>query len=183
VYRLIGNEIDQIISHGDSVDRYATEGRPAVNPVVLALVSILQFLEKLPDRAAAEAVAMRLDGKYALRQEPTWTGFHYSDLCGFCKRLLEHGREWVVFERLVAYLREEMQIRIAGRFRQQHPLVNVLHGRPDRMAFHPSLERALKDGRRSPVRSRRVGFSPASRAMLAGAQSTPPDAAFAPAGP
>ncbi len=71
---------------------YAAEGRPAVNAVVLALVSISQFPEKLPDRAAAEAAIMRLDWKYALRQELTWTGFHYSDLCNFRKQLLEHGR-------------------------------------------------------------------------------------------
>ncbi len=117
VYRLVGNQIEQIISDEDFLDMYADEGRPAVNPVVLALVSIFQFLEKLPDRAAAEAVVMRLDWKYALRQELTWTGFHYSDLCNFRKRLLEHGRERVVFERLVAYLRERGYIKGGGKQR------------------------------------------------------------------
>ena len=33
VYRLVGNEIDQVIGDEDFVDMYATEGRPAVNPV------------------------------------------------------------------------------------------------------------------------------------------------------
>jgi transposase len=124
VYRLVGNEIDQIVSDEDFLDMYATEGRPAVNPVVLALVSIFQFLEKLPDRAAAEAVVMRLDWKYALRQELTWTGFHYSDLCNFRKRLLEHGREWVVFERLVAYLRDRGYIK--GRGKQRTDATKIL---------------------------------------------------------
>ena len=67
VYRLVGNEIDQIIGDEDFVDMHATEGRPAVNPVVLALVSVFQFLEKLPDRAATEAVVMRLDWVSLLR--------------------------------------------------------------------------------------------------------------------
>jgi len=124
VYRLVGNEIDQIVSDEDFLDMYATEGRPAVNPVVLALVSIFQFLEKLPDRAAADAVVMRLDWKYGLRQELTWTGFHYSDLCNFRKRLLEHGREWVVFERLVAYLRERGYIK--GRGKQRTDATKIL---------------------------------------------------------
>lgn len=124
VYRLVGNEINQIVSDEDFLDMYAAEGRPAVNPVVLALVSIFQFLEKLPDRAAAEAVVMRLDWKYALRQELTWTGFHYSDLCNFRKRLLEHGREWVVFERLVAYLRERGYIK--GRGKQRTDATKIL---------------------------------------------------------
>ena len=61
VYRLVGNEIDQLISDEDIVETYATEERPAVNPVVLALASVFQFLETLPDRAAAEAAVMRLE--------------------------------------------------------------------------------------------------------------------------
>jgi transposase len=124
VYRLVGNEIDQVISDEDFLEMYAAEGRPAVNPVVLAMVSVFQFLEKLPDRAAAEAVVMRLDWKYALRQELTWTGFHYSDLCNFRKRLLEHGREWVVFERLVTYLRDRGYIK--GRGRQRTDATQVI---------------------------------------------------------
>jgi transposase len=124
VYRLVGNEIDEVISDEDFLDMYATEGRPAVNPVLLAMVSVFQFLEKLPDRAAAEAVVMRLDWKYALRQELTWTGFHYSDLCNFRKRLLEHGREWVVFERLVTYLRDRGYIK--GRGRQRTDATHVI---------------------------------------------------------
>jgi hypothetical protein len=98
VYRLVGNEIDEIIGDEDFPGMYSTEGRPAVNPVALALVSIFQFLEKLPDRVAGETVVMRMNWKYALRQELTWRGFHYSDLCSFRKRLLAHGREQVVFE-------------------------------------------------------------------------------------
>ena len=97
MYRLVGNEMEEMIDDEDSSDMYADEGRPAVNPVVLALVLVFQFLEKLPDRAAAEAAVMRLDWKHALRRNLIWTGFHYSDLCNFRKRLLEHGRERVVF--------------------------------------------------------------------------------------
>ena len=76
VHRLVGDEIDEILRDEDFVDMYAEEGRPAVNPVVLALVSVFQFLEKLPDRAASEVAVMRLDWKYALHQELTWGGFH-----------------------------------------------------------------------------------------------------------
>ena len=71
-YRLVGSQIDQIISDEEFLDMYATEGRPAANPLVLAVSSVFQFLEKLPDRAAAEAAVMPMDWKYALRQELTW---------------------------------------------------------------------------------------------------------------
>jgi transposase len=117
VYRFIGQHIDQIISDEDFIIMYAEEGRPAVNPVILAVVTIFQFLEKLPDRAAAQMAVMRLDWKYALRQPLDWTGFHYSDLCNFRKRLLEHEAERDVFERVVAYLRENGYLQAGGRQR------------------------------------------------------------------
>lgn len=133
VYRLVGNEVDQMINDQDFVDMYASKGRPAVNPVVLALVLIFQFLEKLPDRAAAEAAVMRLDWKYALRQELTWTGFHYSDLCNFRKRLIEHEREWMVFERMVTYLRERGYIRERGKQRTDSTKIIGLVARLSRL--------------------------------------------------
>ena len=114
VYRLIGREVEQMLGDEAFEDMYAEDGRPAVNAVVLALVTVFQFLEKLPDRAAA---VMRLDWKYELRQEVNWTGFHYSDLCNFRKRLLAHGREGVVFERILAYLRERGYVKAGGKQR------------------------------------------------------------------
>jgi transposase len=133
VYRLVGNEVDTIMSDGDFLDMYAVEGCPAVNPVVLALVSIFQFLEKLPDRAATEAAVIRMDWKHPLRQELTWTGFHYSDLCNFRKRLLESGREWVVFERLAVYLRERGYIKERGKQRTDSTRIVGLVARSSRL--------------------------------------------------
>jgi transposase len=80
-------------------------------------VTIFQFVEKLPDRAAAQMAVMRLDWKYALRQSLDWTGFHYSDLCNFRKRLLEHEGERSVFERVVTYLREKGYVQAGGKQR------------------------------------------------------------------
>jgi transposase len=117
VYRLIGQEAEQILGEAEFEDMYAEEGRPAINGVLLALVTVFQFLEKLPDRAAGMMAVMRLDWKYALRQELNWKGFHYSDLCNFRKRLLAHGREAVVFERVLTYLRERGYVQKGGKQR------------------------------------------------------------------
>ena len=68
VYRLIGECVGNLLSDADFQAWYAIEGRPGINPIILALVTIVQFLEKLPDRAAAHMAVMRLDWKYALRQ-------------------------------------------------------------------------------------------------------------------
>ena len=45
---------------------FPVRGRPAWSPGRLALVSVLQFAEGLPDRQAALAVRARIDWKYAL---------------------------------------------------------------------------------------------------------------------
>ena len=45
---------------------FSPRGRPAEAPWRLALVSVLQFAEGLPDRKAADAVRGRIDWKYAL---------------------------------------------------------------------------------------------------------------------
>ena len=44
----------------------------------LALITILQFAERLPDRQAADAVRARLDWKYALGLELEDQGFDFS---------------------------------------------------------------------------------------------------------
>jgi transposase len=44
-------------------DLFPERGQPAESPWRLALVTIMQFAENLPDRAAADAVRARLDWK------------------------------------------------------------------------------------------------------------------------
>jgi hypothetical protein len=58
-------------------------GRPATDPVMLAGVTLLQFMEKVPDRAAAEHVVFHLGWKYALDLELTDCGFHPTVLVYF----------------------------------------------------------------------------------------------------
>ncbi len=45
---------------------YPVEGQPAYAPWRLAVVTVLQYVENLSDRQAANAVRERLDWKYAL---------------------------------------------------------------------------------------------------------------------
>lgn len=80
---------------------YPTLGQPAFSPARLALVTILQFAEDLPDRQAAMAVRGRIDWKYALGLELTDPGFHYSVLSEFRQRLVEHGSERILLENVL----------------------------------------------------------------------------------
>lgn len=59
---------------------YSEEGRGAICPIILELVVILQFLENIPDRQAANWARVRLDWKYALHMPLRREGFHYSTL-------------------------------------------------------------------------------------------------------
>jgi transposase len=92
--------------YGDELfaDLFPTMGRPAEAPWRLALISVLQFLEDLSDRQAAEAVRARIDWKYLLGLELTDPGFDFSILTDFRARLLEHQAERRIFEHLVSRL-------------------------------------------------------------------------------
>jgi len=117
MFTFLGQHVDEIVGDADFAPLYASGGRSGVNAVVLALVTVFQFLEDLPDRAAAEQARSRMDWKYALRQELTWSGFHYSDLCNFRKRLLAHDQAGLVFERVLDYLKSHGYIRAGGKQR------------------------------------------------------------------
>ena len=59
---------------------YATRGQPGFSPWRLALICIMQYVEDLSDRQAADAVRGRIDWKYALGLELEDSGFDFSDL-------------------------------------------------------------------------------------------------------
>lgn len=82
-------------------DMYPTIGQPAASPTRLALVTILQFMEDLTDREAADAVRSRIDWKYLLGLELNDPGFHYSVLSEFRLRLLESKTEQMLLERIL----------------------------------------------------------------------------------
>jgi len=76
-------------------------GQPAESPGRLALITIMQFLENLTDRQAAEAVRSRIDWKYILGLTLDDPGFDYSILCEFRQRLLEGKTEAILLEKLL----------------------------------------------------------------------------------
>jgi transposase len=116
-YRLIGEELFEKFHEQDYADLYSPEGKPGLSPVILAFVTVFQFMEKLPDRQAAESLRMRMDWKYALRLRLAYEGFDYSVLSEFRDRLLEHEAEGRVFEQLVSEFRAMGLIQERGRAR------------------------------------------------------------------
>lgn len=95
-------------------DLFSSTGRPAEAPWRLALVSVLQYVEDLSDRQAAEAVRARIDWKYLLGLELTDPGFDFSILTDFRARLIAGQAEQRIFERLVSRLSEGGWIKKRG---------------------------------------------------------------------
>lgn len=62
-----------------------------MDPVMLAGVTLLQFMERVPDRVAAEHAVFHLGWKYALDLELTYGGFHPTVLVYFRDRLEEES--------------------------------------------------------------------------------------------
>jgi transposase len=86
-------------------------------PWRLALVTVLQFAENLPDRQAADAVRGRIDGKYLLGLELTDPGFDASVLCEFRARLVAGTAEQRLLDRLLTLARERGLLKARGRQR------------------------------------------------------------------
>jgi transposase len=73
-------------------DLYPPSGRPVqVAPWCLVLVVVMQYIEGLTDRQAADAVRRCMDWKYALSLELTDPGFDFTLLHDFRQRLLAHA--------------------------------------------------------------------------------------------
>ena len=91
----IRDALGTLYTDEDFADLFPSHGQPADAPWRLALVSVLQFVEGLTDRQAADAVRSRLDWKYALSLELTDPGFDHTVLSEFRTRLLQEGQSSV----------------------------------------------------------------------------------------
>ena len=101
----------------DFADLFPSHGQPADAPWRLALVSVLQFVEGLTDRQAADAVRSRLDWKYALSLELTDPGFDHTVLSEFRTRLLQDGAEQRLLDVVLAEAQEHGWLKEQGRQR------------------------------------------------------------------
>src|SRR6266699_1892255 len=73
----------------------------------LALITVLQFLEELPDRQAADAVRGRIDWKYLLGLPLDDPGFDFTVLSDFRARLVQGEAEQILLDALLALFKEQ----------------------------------------------------------------------------
>ncbi len=105
------DQLGTIFQDQDFADLFPESGQPGQSPFRLALITILQFLEGLSDRDAADAVRGRIDWKYLLCLELENPGFDHSVLCQFRSRLLEGGAEHRLFAKVLSILREQKLVK------------------------------------------------------------------------
>lgn len=80
-------------------------GRPEIDPVLLMGLTILQMMERLPDRQASAACRFDLRWRIALALPADWEGLHPVTLCNFRSRLAQHGQGRLALDAALAALR------------------------------------------------------------------------------
>ena len=106
---------------------YPVEGQPAYAPWRLAIVTVLQYVQGLTDRQAADAVRERIDWKYSLGLELTDPGFDFSVLSEFRLRLVEAGAQTLLLDRLLEVCKQRGWLKAGGKQRTDstHVLARV----------------------------------------------------------
>ncbi len=96
---------------------FSSQGQPGASPLRLALVTILQYIEGLTDRQAADAVRSRSDWKYLLGLELTDQGFNHTVLSEFRTRLISQQAESLVFDQLLTWCQQQGWLQARSRQR------------------------------------------------------------------
>jgi len=104
-YMLIRDELGSIFQDDQFSDLYSSRGQPGLPPWRLAMITIMQYMENLSDRQAADAVRARIDWKYILGLELTDQGFDYSILSEFRSRLIKGKAAQRLFDEILEQLR------------------------------------------------------------------------------
>jgi hypothetical protein len=77
---VVRDELDEVFADAEFAQAFADRGTPGWSPGRLALITVLQMVENLTDRQAAEAVRDKISWKYALGLALTDPGFDFSVL-------------------------------------------------------------------------------------------------------
>jgi transposase len=114
---VVRDRLGEVFPDAEFAPGFGVRGRPGWSPGRLALVTVLQMVENLTDRQAADAVRDKISWKYALGLGLDNEGFDASVLSEFRTRVVEHGLEQRVLDLLLAALVEQELVRPGGKQR------------------------------------------------------------------
>jgi len=111
------DEIGALFTDEEFAPLFPARGRAAESPWRLALVSVMQYVEGLSDRQAADAVRARIDWKYSLSLELADPGFDASVLSEFRTRLVAGGVEQRLLDTMLGQFRAHKLLKERGKQR------------------------------------------------------------------
>jgi transposase len=117
IYLQLKDTLGSIFEDQSFAHLFPQRGQPAAAPWQLAMVTVMQYIEGLSDRQAADAVRSRIDWKYALSLELTDAGFDSSVLSEFRSRLIQGSCEEMLLNILLEKCKEHKWLRAKGRQR------------------------------------------------------------------
>lgn len=95
------DEVGEVFEAADFTEMYSTLGQSAIHPAQLAIASVLQNIEGLSDRQAAERTEDSLVWKYALRIGLYESGWDDSVYTEFRDRLLKSGSADLILDKIL----------------------------------------------------------------------------------
>jgi transposase len=127
LYMRLRDELGTLYTDQDFAHLFRSRGQPALPAWRLALVTVMQFVENLSDRQAADAVRARIDWKYALGLELTDAGFHHSVLGEFRDRLIQGKAEQALLDKMLVHFKDKGLVKARGRQRTDstHVLASI----------------------------------------------------------
>jgi transposase len=117
VYMQIREHFGMLYQNHQFAHLFATDGQPALAPARLALITVMQFIEGVGDRQAADNVRDRISWKYALALELDDPGFDFSVLSEFRTRLLTDDVEALLFDTVLDLFRAAGLLKARGKQR------------------------------------------------------------------
>lgn len=117
IYLRIREQLGVFFTDEQFKSLFSERGQPGYTPWRLALISIMQFVEDLSDRQAADAVRGRIDWKYLLGLELADSGFNYSILSEFRQRLIDNKLEQQLLDSMLTALSQHKLLKKRGRQR------------------------------------------------------------------
>lgn len=117
VYLSLRDALGPLYRDSQFADMFATRGQSGLSPAMLAMVTVMQYMENLSDRQVAVQVAARIDWKYALGLPLAYTGFESSVLSKFRSRLIAGGREQQLLDSLLTQAQQKGWLRAGGKQR------------------------------------------------------------------
>jgi len=119
----------------------ADNGRAAIEPVLLLGVSLLQYLEGMPDRQAVELLRYHAGWNFALNLQVGGEVFHPTTLVNFRQRLSEHELSAIGF---TAILEALIEAGLVARKSRQRLDSTQMFGRVSRMSRLDCVRESLR---------------------------------------